>query len=342
MEAQEPAPHDAVDIDDGDLALARRIAAGDRVAFEQLMRSHNPALFRTARSIVRDDADAEDVLQDAYIAALRHIGDFRGGSRLTTWLTRIVINSALGRLRSASPGQRRRAARCAWARFARGADHGRRPEHVAGAERDARTAARPSRAADRRAAARVSHRVHPARGRADDDRRGGRVPGDPGGDGSNPRAAPAPRPAPRWPSRWTSRRPTSFVSPARAATASSPACSTAFTSRTTVRAPCGREQRRPETGRALVASNRCMCKPRSTSMKTPIAAADRSPFPAGRERSGPVAERCADRVDRRHRDEVDIDVGSWPNRRAATRKSRRSASRWSPTTPASTSRPSPS
>ena len=101
MEAQERALGDAtVDIHDGELALARRIAAGDRVAFEQLMRSHNPALFRTARSIVRDDADAEDVLQDAYIAALRHIGDFRGGSRLTTWLTRIVINTALGRLRS--------------------------------------------------------------------------------------------------------------------------------------------------------------------------------------------------------------------------------------------------
>ncbi|MEO7710660.1 MAG: RNA polymerase sigma factor [Caldimonas sp.] len=100
METQESPTRDAVDIDDGDLALARRIAAGDRAAFEQLMRRHNSALFRTARSIVRDDADAEDVLQDAYIAALRHMGDFRGGSRLTTWLTRIVINTALGRLRS--------------------------------------------------------------------------------------------------------------------------------------------------------------------------------------------------------------------------------------------------
>jgi RNA polymerase sigma-70 factor (ECF subfamily) len=100
MEAQPSALSGVVDIEGGDLTLARRIAAGDRAAFEQLMRSHNLALFRTARSIVRDDADAEDVLQDAYIAALRHIGDFRGGSRLTTWLTRIVINTALGRLRS--------------------------------------------------------------------------------------------------------------------------------------------------------------------------------------------------------------------------------------------------
>ena len=47
-----------------------------------------------------DEADAEDVLQDAYLAALRHMGDFRGESRLATWLTRIVINKALGRLRS--------------------------------------------------------------------------------------------------------------------------------------------------------------------------------------------------------------------------------------------------
>ncbi len=100
MEAQPSALSGVVDIEGGDLTLARRIAAGDRAAFEQLMRSHNLALFRTARSIVRDDADAEDVLQDAYIAALRHMGDFRGGSRLTTWLTRIVINTALGRLRS--------------------------------------------------------------------------------------------------------------------------------------------------------------------------------------------------------------------------------------------------
>ena len=86
--------------DDGDSLLVRRILAGDRDAFQRLMRLHNTSLFRAARAIVRDDADAEDVLQEAYIAAFVHLCDFRGDSRLATWLTRIVINQALGRLRS--------------------------------------------------------------------------------------------------------------------------------------------------------------------------------------------------------------------------------------------------
>ena len=83
-----------------DVSQVARIVAGDRGAFEQLMRSHNAALFRAARAIVRDDADAEDVLQEAYLAAYRHLPEFRGDSKLSTWLTRIVINQALGRLRS--------------------------------------------------------------------------------------------------------------------------------------------------------------------------------------------------------------------------------------------------
>ncbi len=86
--------------DDGDTGLAARVAAGDRGAFQQLMRRHNTALFRAARAILRDDADAEDALQEAYLSAYRHIGEFRGQSRLSTWLTRIVINQSLGRLRS--------------------------------------------------------------------------------------------------------------------------------------------------------------------------------------------------------------------------------------------------
>ena len=80
--------------------LAERIAGGDQVAFEALMRRFNARLFRVARTILRDDADAEDALQDAYIEAYRHMGDFRGASALGTWLTRIVANSALMRLRS--------------------------------------------------------------------------------------------------------------------------------------------------------------------------------------------------------------------------------------------------
>jgi len=83
-----------------DQALVARIVGGDEAAFEQLMRRHNGALFRAARAILRDDADAEDALQEAYLAAYRHLREFRGDARLSTWLTRIVINQALGRLRS--------------------------------------------------------------------------------------------------------------------------------------------------------------------------------------------------------------------------------------------------
>lgn len=83
-----------------DSVLVARIVAGDRAAFQQLMRLHNTALYRAARAIVRDDADAEDVLQEAYLAAYRNLPGFHGDARLSTWLTRIVINQALGRLRT--------------------------------------------------------------------------------------------------------------------------------------------------------------------------------------------------------------------------------------------------
>jgi len=63
------------------------------------MRDYNQRLFRVARSILRDDADAEDALQDAYVQAYRKLGDFRGDAELSTWLTRIVINQALMRVR---------------------------------------------------------------------------------------------------------------------------------------------------------------------------------------------------------------------------------------------------
>src|SRR5947208_655855 len=68
-------------------------------AFERLMRQYNQRLFRVARSILKDDADAEDALQDAYLQAYRKLGDFRGEAEIGTWLTRIVINQALMRVR---------------------------------------------------------------------------------------------------------------------------------------------------------------------------------------------------------------------------------------------------
>lgn len=82
-----------------DPQLVVRIAGGDQTAFESLMRKYNGKLFRVARAILKDDSDAEDVLQEAYIDAYRHIQDFRGGAQVGTWLTRIVINQALMRVR---------------------------------------------------------------------------------------------------------------------------------------------------------------------------------------------------------------------------------------------------
>lgn len=85
-----------------DSAIVARVSAGDNHAFTLLMRRYNQALYRTARSILRDDVEAEDVLQDAYILAYRGMNKFRGDARLSTWLTRIVINEAVARLRKAT------------------------------------------------------------------------------------------------------------------------------------------------------------------------------------------------------------------------------------------------
>lgn len=82
-----------------DVALAARIVQGDRDAFTVLMRRHNRTLYRAARGILRNDADAEDAVQDAWLHAYTAIGDFRGDAKLSTWLTRIAVNAALQRLR---------------------------------------------------------------------------------------------------------------------------------------------------------------------------------------------------------------------------------------------------
>jgi RNA polymerase sigma-70 factor (ECF subfamily) len=82
-----------------DAALARAVEAGDLRAFERMMRQHNRALFRTARAILKDDGEAEDAVQEAYLQAYRSIAKFRGEARLSTWLVRIVANEAFGRLR---------------------------------------------------------------------------------------------------------------------------------------------------------------------------------------------------------------------------------------------------
>ena len=82
-----------------DAELAGRVAAGDEPAFEVLMRKHNRMLYRVARAVLRDDAEAEDALQLAYLHAYQAIGSYRGESSLSTWLTRIVVNESLMRAR---------------------------------------------------------------------------------------------------------------------------------------------------------------------------------------------------------------------------------------------------
>jgi RNA polymerase sigma-70 factor (ECF subfamily) len=79
--------------------LVELAAGGDQDAFEAIMRRHNRALYRAARSIVKDDTEAEEAVQDAYLRAYHALPRFRGDSSLSTWLTRIVINQALERLR---------------------------------------------------------------------------------------------------------------------------------------------------------------------------------------------------------------------------------------------------
>ncbi|HUQ76336.1 MAG TPA: RNA polymerase sigma factor [Burkholderiales bacterium] len=89
-------------LDTHDAGLVASAAAGDSHAFELLMRRHNRMMFRTARAILRDDAEAEDALQEAYLQAHGALGTFRSDARFSTWLARIVVNQALMRLRKQS------------------------------------------------------------------------------------------------------------------------------------------------------------------------------------------------------------------------------------------------
>ncbi len=87
---------------DSEASLIARACQGDDRAFEVLMRRHNQLLFRTARSVLHNDADAEDALQEAYLHAWRALARFRQDSRLSTWLVRIVLHEAIGRVRRPS------------------------------------------------------------------------------------------------------------------------------------------------------------------------------------------------------------------------------------------------
>jgi len=82
-----------------DAALVDRARAGDLAAFELLMRRHNRRVYRTIRSVLREGAEIEDAMQDAYLAAFTHLDQFEGASRWSTWLCRIAFNEALARVR---------------------------------------------------------------------------------------------------------------------------------------------------------------------------------------------------------------------------------------------------
>src|SRR5688500_11403919 len=83
--------------------LVARGKAGDTAAIRTIVRQNNRRLFRVARSILKDDWEAEDAVQEAYVRAFHQLGSFEGRSKLSTWLTRIVVNEALGRLRRRRP-----------------------------------------------------------------------------------------------------------------------------------------------------------------------------------------------------------------------------------------------
>jgi RNA polymerase sigma-70 factor (ECF subfamily) len=81
--------------------IVERVRAGDAHLFELLMRRHNERLYRAVRSILRNEAEAEDAMQAAYLHAFAHLRDFEGRSSFATWLTRIAINEAFARRRRA-------------------------------------------------------------------------------------------------------------------------------------------------------------------------------------------------------------------------------------------------
>jgi RNA polymerase sigma-70 factor (ECF subfamily) len=83
----------------GESDLVRRAKARDEAALRAILKANNRRLYRIARGILRNDGEAEDVVQDTYLRALTHLDGFRGESSLSTWLSRIAMNEALGRLR---------------------------------------------------------------------------------------------------------------------------------------------------------------------------------------------------------------------------------------------------
>jgi RNA polymerase sigma-70 factor (ECF subfamily) len=83
--------------------LIRRAQARDEAAIRTIIKANNRRLYRIARGILRDDSEAEDVVQETYVRVLTRLDDFRGESSIATWLSRVAMNEALGRLRKRRP-----------------------------------------------------------------------------------------------------------------------------------------------------------------------------------------------------------------------------------------------
>ncbi|MBS1842553.1 MAG: RNA polymerase sigma factor [Acidobacteria bacterium] len=82
-----------------DAEVVARVRAGETALYEILMRRYNQRLYRAARAILKDPAEAEDVMQDAYVRAYQNLHQFEGRAPFAAWLLRIAVNEALGRLR---------------------------------------------------------------------------------------------------------------------------------------------------------------------------------------------------------------------------------------------------
>ena len=92
-----------VPLGNDDAELVRRALGRDEAAVRAIMQANNRRLYRLARGVLRNDAEAEDVVQETYVRAFTHLEQFRGDSSLSTWLSRIAMNEALGRLRRQRP-----------------------------------------------------------------------------------------------------------------------------------------------------------------------------------------------------------------------------------------------
>jgi RNA polymerase sigma-70 factor (ECF subfamily) len=95
----ETSPAVAVGGEQADEDLIRQVLGGNTALFELLMRRYNERVYRATRSIVRDEHEAEDVMQQVYVNAFTHLRQFSGAARFSTWLTRIAVNEALARVR---------------------------------------------------------------------------------------------------------------------------------------------------------------------------------------------------------------------------------------------------